>query len=403
MPTSAFKSIEDRLRIFLHDLCVKLSNGNDDCVYDAFDGRFTTFSQLETHQYCRLLTKNISRSKGPGNCVLFERHLIPQHAVDDLYFVTTLRNKYSHQNGRETFHSNEQLADILIIQRLVRELSINGELQNDAKELLASLDNLIKELVAQVAQVEMPEQFDTDGETNVLSQSDREFIKEAVSDVMRQAQFSAVPVATSAEDSTYVAAVEFNALSASIDDRLEKLVQKLAPLSSLKGRLDSLESSISAQLADLDIAVSGIGNRLPNAETVNDREEEDLDSIEDVDDNDLYEEDADSAESFSSNAEILDRLQQMAIRLDKLPVPLSPSQARDELITLRKRIWRETQSGPSGDGLLRKSMIDYFLYYLPATPKKARSGRMKYWLTTVADDQLPYLDDVCAILRRVVN
>ncbi len=79
---------------------------------------------------------------------------------------------------------------------------------------------------------------------------------------------------------------------------------------------------------------------------------------------------------------------------------LNSWQARDEMISLRKRIWQETGEGPSAEGLLRKSMIDEFLRVLPPTTDLANK-RMKWLLASVSDAQLPYLHDVCSITCRV--
>lgn len=76
-------------------------------------------------------------------------------------------------------------------------------------------------------------------------------------------------------------------------------------------------------------------------------------------------------------------------------------EAREELFALRSRIWEETGTGPSTDGLLRKSMLESFLYHLPQSKSELKRGPLAALLRTVNPQQRDYVDDVLAILQRV--
>jgi hypothetical protein len=81
---------------------------------------------------------------------------------------------------------------------------------------------------------------------------------------------------------------------------------------------------------------------------------------------------------------------------------ISVAQARAELLQLRERIWRETKTGPSNDGLLRKKLMELFLLLLPHDEREALEGELGQHLKRVRESHLPYLTDVCAITREVV-
>jgi hypothetical protein len=83
------------------------------------------------------------------------------------------------------------------------------------------------------------------------------------------------------------------------------------------------------------------------------------------------------------------------------PRPISAEEARERLITLRRGIWEETGSGPSADGLLRKSMIDAFLQYRPVSHAELRNGPMKDLVSSAPVAQQHYLPEVLAILQRL--
>ena len=83
------------------------------------------------------------------------------------------------------------------------------------------------------------------------------------------------------------------------------------------------------------------------------------------------------------------------------PRPLSKGEARDELVALRSRIWEETGSVPSSDGLLRRSLLEAFLHFAPASAKEVRGGPIGTLLQGVASDQKAYLRDVLAIVSRL--
>lgn len=81
--------------------------------------------------------------------------------------------------------------------------------------------------------------------------------------------------------------------------------------------------------------------------------------------------------------------------------PLSPSAARDRLIQLRQRIWRETGAGPTTDGLLRRSMIDAFLEHRPTDPDHLAETPLQEMLPAVRSDQRQYLPAVFEILQQL--
>ena len=80
---------------------------------------------------------------------------------------------------------------------------------------------------------------------------------------------------------------------------------------------------------------------------------------------------------------------------------LSPEEARGLLIALRRRVWEETGSRPSSNGLLRKSMIDAFLYHRPLSETEIRGTSLELMIATVPQSQRLYLPDILEIVSRV--
>src|SRR5690606_16996750 len=130
---------------------------------------------LEVGDLCSLLVYN-SKKDAQWNLRLFDVVEVSESFRNDLRFVATLRNKYFHLKGRRTLTSNEQLADLLLVERVVEGLSSICNAQSDA--LQSRLRKSLNDLITQVAQVMMPNQVDQDGEKTVLGVEDREFIKD---------------------------------------------------------------------------------------------------------------------------------------------------------------------------------------------------------------------------------
>lgn len=414
-----FKNLEEPLRHFFGRVCVDLSDNDPNCL-EVLRGNKSSFQKLEYKEFIILLLKHLERNDGGKSFNLFSKHILENNTVDDLRFAQNLRNKYFHGVGLDTAHnSDDQMADLIVVRRLVRELAKLCDPCDETDQLLALLDGGLVNLIAQVAQVTLPDQFDLEGEKQILSNVDREFISEMFRRFTHE--FTTL---MSEKGSATVASEPHMQLSeneiAAIWIQLNAIETKLGPVRSLKGRMDGLEAAVLANVRDLHSTVESMYTDLRGGDLSlrdqtqaksQDLEEYDSDVSNDaINDEVQYEWDDDEFEAEIDRGDVEDDDKDEANllltskkkkRLERHePISINRWQARDEMISLRKRIWKETGEGPSADGLLRKSMIDEFLEVLPTTPADA-SRRMKWHLDSVSTVQLQYLDDVCSIVSRV--
>lgn len=376
---------------------------------------------LELNDVCTLLIKSTKEEEWRKEPRLFQKHATAPTTLDRLHYLRKLRNKYAHWRPNQHLDSKEQLSDLIIIQKIVQTLAELSSI--NVVDLENELEKHISELIVQVAQVTDPERFDTQGESKVLSESDHRKLSDNFREIVRDALTDFRVFQKEFTNQDEESAKELNSLF--LQQKLTKIEKRLAPLTSIKGRIDGVEKSIVSSLSvlntefsdsfeellngmqalidasedcqnvqarsdDFNLVENPSGNALSNSEISCDDESEDDDIADQNEDGDNGLEDRISE---SELAEVIE----LAL---KAALPLTPWQARDELISLRKRIWEETDSGPSYDGLLRKSMIDEFLQYLPQSEDEAWE-RMRWRLETVAEEQLPYLSDACSILKRV--
>lgn len=411
MTSANFKTLEDPLRHFFGRTCVKLSNNDATCIKVLSNGK-KAFDELEYGEFIFVLTKNAVREGRQSKIQkLFSAHAVNKSTIDELHYAANLRNKYFHVAGFHTPDSKEQLGDLLIVQRVVDSLSKLCEPDVETANLLAVLDKGIEELIIQVAQATKPDQFDTEGEKQILGPEDRNFLVETFKG-MTQEIFAATSnghVATQDHDSSPLLTNTLTDLQRGV----RAIEKKIAPMDALKGRMDGLEMNIINKVSDVHTAVEALSdmNALegasnhPGPDSRDDWETDDF--YADDDEIEIVDEDRDNEEPVETTYDFTDSSHNQVLKLLKtLPPPidiprrLNRWQARDEMISLRKRIWRETGEGPCADGLLRKSMIDEFLEYLPISAHDA-NHRMKWLLKSVSPAQLPYLEDVCSIISRM--
>jgi hypothetical protein len=287
-----------------------------------------------------------------GALFLFQnKHPWPTQA--DIWYCRALRNKYAHQRGSKIIAQREQLSDLIILQRLLASLVGHMRPRDENKRLREAIDRLISELVEAVAQAAMPDKYDLEPPPPT------------------EATVSGASGMTSAK----ILAERMDAFEQS----LRRMGTYLAVVPHIQDALRQLTADV-RRFAELkhDGAVSGTpATRLESKVS---------DAYHDVEGKPPDASDSTGNEDAALDAES-DR-------------NLPGEQAREELIALRRRIWRETGRGPSSDGLLRKSMLDAFLTYLPQTRDEALRAPMGTFIHRVAEVEQRYLPQVLEILRR---
>ena len=398
-----FKSLEDPLRHFFGRLCIQWSNNDTSCLDEDFPNR-KTFETMQYKDFLKLLTKSANFNRFEKVWTLFENYEIEKSTLDELHFIRNLRDKYSHLSGFSNPHSKDQLADLVIIQRSVEALSRFCEENAETNQLLDILDRSIEELIVQVAQVTKPERFDTDGEKQILSSEDRDFFTNTIREITYEVQASSSPresETNSLNGPVHISEGEF----ASIKKQLLDIEKKLSPMNSLKGKIEGIEAKVLSNIRDLHSTVDSMYLDLREGDffvSDNDNDEDGIRNNNELEYSDLEFDDSDGNEVIEDErlTDLENLIEKIQRQLQQEVAKISSWEARDELISLRKRIWQETGEGPSADGLLRKSMIDEFLEYRPSSVEDA-NVRMKWILNSVSPAQLPYLEDVCSIVSKV--
>jgi hypothetical protein len=310
----------------------------------------------------------------------------------DLFYCRSLRNRYVHRRGQgQQIPHRDQLSDLTIIERVVKALTNSHESATD-RELLDEIGRYVHELVEVVALSVAPERFDS--EPSVARTSLR-FEQAAINDIAEQVairlEVKRDPAASlhgTSSERPADGAVVIAGLSAAIG----RIEPSLADLSALPSELRAFSASTSIGLDRLHRELSAF------VETyiANDDALDELDEVEDQT-NDGPECGYDEVVSSLIGQEMPGGAAERRIE----PQLLTSEQARAELIQLRRRIWDVLGTGPSRDGLLRKSMIDEFLRLRPTTNTEIMTDPLASLLASVDPDERQYLPEVLGILRRM--
>jgi len=372
----AYKLIEDRLRAFLGRSCQALTNHVSDpieCfVTPKFDRKtVTSLELLEIHDYCHVLLRNFRRDREHSCGVLFDRQRVDAGLDRDLAYCKELRHRYAHLRGiGEPVPVKDQLSDVIIVTRLVRELTSDRPHAEADRELLAILGRETRRLVERVAEVVAPEKYDRD-EGGVLSEAEKGELVARIAGLINARKDDDVrPPGLGVGSAELASAVALRL--AELHALVERIGRDVASLGGLGETSTGLREDVQRLV---DVLAAGVRDR---------------DAAQDDDYDELPLNESDESEwrlAFARRPENLRRI--------------STEEARERLIALRRRIWEETGSGPSADGILRKSMIDAFLQHRPKSSTELRNSPVHDLVTRTPIEQQRYVPDVLAILDRL--
>lgn len=371
MAVPAFRLIEDDLRAFFGRCCREMTSHAADPIDEFVQRHFSkqkmsSLDKLQYSAYCHVLLCNYDEDREHDQGVLFDRHLVNSGLDRDIRYCKDLRNRYAHLEGMgEPVPLREQFSDIVIVQRTVRDLTANRSRSEADKELISRLDQLARSLVDDIAKAALPDKYDRDTDT-AFSELQRGQLAQIVA--------SAITAAGGignggAFDITRDSQAEVVTALADIRVALEGYRKQLEPLANLERKVQELTA---AGLVPPNVRPGSMASLNSDGEEPETPQEPDRDG-----------------------ERLATQHQTQRLRW------LSLEDARGLLIALRRRVWDETGSGPSADGLLRKSMIDAFLYHRPSSAEAIRGTPLHYMIATVPDSQRRYLPEVLDIVSRI--
>jgi len=389
MVTPAFKLVEDQLRSFFGRCCQELSAHHGDVhshfIRPYFEKRKESpkpLSGLQYHQYCGILEYNLRVSKEEQVVRLFERHKVAASLPADLRYSRDLRNKYAHLGGiGEALSPREQFSDLVIVRRTVGTMLQLKQIEAADRELVNHLDQQLDDLLGLLTESSASKSAARDE----VEANEKDAMAVAIADKIATLIPKVAPVPSTVADvsGSQQIAAEIASLRGELSD-----LRKESDMRTLMSRIGDLESAVLS-------AISAVGEHL-------------VDSQDDSDENGQETVEADDGSSFDLE-ELLAALARTPGESSSTSAPsappqprlLSPDEAREALVGLRRRIWLETGSSASSDGLLRKSLLDAFIRYRPKDEHEAYRGAIGALLGSVAEDQLDYLNDVLAITCRI--
>lgn len=316
---------------------------------------------LEHPDICYALIRHVVDGASRREKSLCDRPINPG-TVFDLRYVQGLRNKYDHPKAIE-LSAAEQLSDLIVAQRLARALEF-GSADSDSSDLFQRFEYEIKRQVERLAKSALPDAFDR--ETSATREEAlRDIVVAAVRDTV-----ASLPLTEHGDANRPLRVLDqdlASTLTSGLSDALTRLAEREHQLGGLISSLSELVVAVGTT-QERAIAVDA------NAPTV--LETEDGDDELDI---------GDSAWTWEAAGK----------------GPLSSREGRDLLIGLRERIWEELGTGPSVDGLLRRSMLDQLLRSCPTSDDELHEAIPAYDLQRIDDRQLAFLPEVYAILSRV--
>jgi hypothetical protein len=385
----AFKLVEDQLRSFFGRCCRDLSAHHGDAINHFVRPYFQkrrepmkSMDALQYHEYCGVLELNLRVSKEEKVVRLFERHIVASSLPADLRYAKDMRHKYAHLEGMgEAVSPREQFSDLVIARRAVGALTQLKKVEDTDRELIQALDCQVGELLGVLAESSGSKKNEPD--ENMARQQDA-FASAVAERLARLIQHPAPLVEPSTVTS---AAPDLHVLLTEVRKDLAQ-IRKQADGRQLLSRMAALEGSVLA-------GIRTIGEQIAASQSAAEASEDEDQTEVSVSQVDLEELLATLAQSAPVQAST--RLRPRAQR----PRLLTTDEAREALVALRRRIWRETGSSASSDGLLRKSLLEAFIRYRPTSERETNKGTIGALLREVAEDQREYLSDVLEITGRI--
>jgi len=314
--------------------------------------KVTSLDRLQLADYTHILLSNYTED-GEHECgVLFDRFVVERGLDRDIRYCQELRHKYAHLAGmNQPVPIKEQFSDLVIIQRTVRELTRDRSTDAADEEFTARLARVITRLVGDVAEVVDPEHFDR--EETGFSDAQLAALRSVVAEV----------VTGSAAESR---------LGPAPDDAVAKSIDELRQVK--RSVFDSARD-LNALKEYVGSILIALAERSPQPQA--------------------------SDEPQPAPVEPREPAGPRAAPANRVVRRLSIEEAREHLMTLRRRMWADTGTEATSDGLLRKSMIDAFLRYRPTSEADLDRTHMRALISAVPSIQRQYLQNVFEIIARL--
>ena len=386
MQTPSFRLIEDRLRDFMGRTCKCLAEVDPEIAARMKSGRASqrSFEQMELADFCRMLDSGFRYDGANRTGVLFDYFPVSNGFGGDVKYCLAMRNRYSHVRGFGVqVPAKEQLADLVVVQRLVRSILELRDTMDADHELQSIVEREIRAHLPVVAQTIMPEEFDREERVSAPAKAASPELEDLLRRLLTRAEAlgaanaaSSVPIPSPAE------------LPASVLGAFESAAREL------RAAVEGVQRT-GAQLGGAREVASSLRDEVGRLSAMVER----LTALEDRPDADY--EPASHEEAEAMEAATRAGPQRRLVPPKPKPVPLTEDEAREKLLLLRSRIWSETGGGPSADGLLRKRMIDDLIAHRPASLQELQESAVATAVATCARAQLRYLPEVFAVLERL--
>lgn len=398
MPGLAFGGLEDQLRSFFGRSCRELCSHHADPI-DRFvrpvltKTRPTSLDNLEYSDYCQILVKNLRVDQGEKVVRLFARHVVADTMIADMSYCKALRNKYSHLKGMgEGVSSKEQFSDLIIVRRTVQNILRVRSSSDTDRELLDDLERSLDELLGVMAEGSSLEPVQSSAPSAMSDEQVRDLAALVVS-------LGAVPqaIASDREGPPSTILIEVREMLLRCRSDLEQLTSQASRQSALVGKVESSSQTLERRLEQLssefrEVAAGLSSSRQPQSSTTP--------QVRAAEESPTFEADIDAVLDQLARAQSSRSARQRKAGTVR-PSRLSIDEARDELVRLRRRIWSETHTGASANGLLRKSLLEAFLNYRPTTKQEVDNAPLASLLIGVDPKQTKYLPEILSILQRV--
>lgn len=338
-------------------------------------GKAKDLSEVEVQSLLAVLLRNTEQRPDRGTR-LFGVEGPGERLRDQLAYLTTLRNKYRHD---PYVPATEQVADILLVGRLAEQLAqCSDTFADERANLRSALALQLGIFWSAVQESGMAEISVAEAEppTHHVGLEDVERIHSEVQS-LREAIVAGIDGPKPDKDAELRALLietqqVIIARATTAEDKLHRIDVRLESLSA------DLRQSTAALVAHDASSRAGQPDETHQGDANARLHATDIDGI---------------------LADIFAESQRQSPRPRAQTVHYTPEQVRDQLIQLRRRIWRETGTRASADGLLRKGMIDHLIRHRVQTEKEFYSRIPTAELSATNPAQLVFLPDVLEIMQ----
>lgn len=398
LKVSVFDEIKAPLSHYLHEVLLALgaySNPNLSHSYGSGSG-----NSLDIARLLKILHDNIERgaSHGKHDDILCRKYVVRPTLWYYVRYLQGARNKYAHE---QDIPADEQLADLIICQRLVRSLQHwVPTLEREYKELNMLFEQKVKHYLDRVA--EAYEVKALDPEPSQVEES------LAALDHWKEEMVRLVASITPINERSFS-----DSFSSWFAELYEQIRQSKLIMQELIAHQEELRKSIEFQLYRVETVVelamterATSGTAHPNYLSVAESGDQPT-----FDEEPALRHDTNGEENIETNSidnsstlrtEEFDSLLESLLRTESSKPPkLTRSEVRGRLIDLRWRIWQECGTGPSESGLLRKRMLDHLIYGRVTNMRLFELHVPWKMRHHIHPQELKYLPEVFAIIERM--